>query len=115
MLLRNTESTSRPSGVLLDRYQDGTATVRLADNIRTEQREGSEGQDEQTVYIYDEVVFLLGPDRQDTIGDIQRNFDDWWAYGCGEDEGTPTLEDRINALEDSVMELAEIIIGGGEG
>lgn len=99
MLYLNTESNVRPSAVLLERHEDGGADVRLADNIREEDRDG------QTMYVYDEVVFALEPDRTETETDIQQDFGMWWEYGSQPEEPMPTIEERL--------ELVEMLLMGG--
>ena len=99
MLLTNTESSTRPSAVLMDVREDGTKIVRMANNIREEER------DEQTVFVYDEALFELGADRTETAEDIEEDFNDWWEFGIQPEEPLPTLEERIAAIED-------ILIGG---
>lgn len=98
MLLKNTESNVRPSAVLLDEAE-GKKNVRLAGNIREEERE------EQAMFIYDEVVFELEADREETAEDIAEAFDEWWEYGSQEEEPLPTIEERISVIE-------EILLGG---
>lgn len=97
MLLRNTESSVRPTAVLLDRLEDGTANVRMAVNIREEDRDG------QAIYVFDEAVFTLGNDRTETAEDIASEFDAWWVYGTQEDEAAPTLEERVELIEMMLM------------
>jgi len=99
MLLTNTESTVSPSAVLVERFPDGTANVRLADNVREEEREG------QTSYVYDEAVFTLGANREETAEDIRADFDSWWKYGIQPEEPMPTIEERL--------ELVEMMLIGG--
>lgn len=98
MLLTNSESSVRPSRVALDR-RDGKTTVRLTGDVREVEREDG------TVYVYDEVFFTLGSDREDTLEDIEAAFDGWWEYGSQPDEPAPTLEDRVEMLE-------ELLFGG---
>lgn len=99
MLLTSTESSIRPSAVTLERLPDGTANVRMANNIAEEDRDG------QTVYVYDEAVFALGTDREETAEDIQADFESWWEYGIQPEEPIPTIEERL--------ELVEMILMGG--
>lgn len=103
MYAKNTESNVRPSAVLIEPHTDGRR-VTLARNIRAEEREG------QTMYVYDEVVFVLPADRAETAEDIERDFDDWWAYATAKPEGEPTIEERLSVVEDMLMEL----LGGAE-
>ena len=97
MLLTNTESNIRPSAALVERLSDGTATVRLADHIRGEDRDG------QTVYTYDEVVFTLDAGREETEADIQSDFSTWWEYGSQPEEPMPTIEERLELVEMMLM------------
>ena len=99
MLLTNTESNVRPSAVLLDEKEDGGKIVRMANNIREEERDG------QTIFVYDEALFELGEDRTETIEDIEADFNEWWEFGILPEEPLPTLEERVAAIED-------ILIGG---
>ena len=81
----------------MERLPDGTANVRLADNIKTEDRDG------QTIYVYDEAVFSLGADREETVEDVQADFGDWWAYGIQPEEPMPTIEERLELVEMMLM------------
>lgn len=99
MLLKNTESNVRPASVLLERLGDGSANVRLADNVHEEMRE------DQKIIVYDEVIFTLVADRRETADDIEREFDSWWAYGSAPEEAEPTVEDRLEIVESVLMEL----------
>ena len=96
MLLRNTESNVRPSAVLLDEREDGKR-VRLADSVREEERDG------ETVFVYDEVVFTLEPDREETAEDIAADFEGWWEYGSQDEEPLPTIEERVSLIEEMLL------------
>ena len=102
MLLTNTESNIRPSAVIVERSPDGVANVRMANNIREEERDG------ERLYVYDEAVFTLEADRTETAEDIEADFSEWWEFGILPDEPLPTLEERVALIED-------ILIGGGLG
>lgn len=104
MILYGTVSNKHPEMVTLERLSDGSAVLRLTDNIREEERRG------RKAYIYDEVIISLDKDRKETAQDIEENFDAWWAFGSEPEEGIPTLEERVSVLEDAMMELL-----GGEG
>lgn len=82
---------------MMERLPDGTANVRLAADIKEEDREG------QTIYVYDEAVFTLGTDRTETAEEIQSNFDAWWAYGIQPEEPMPTIEERLELVEMMLM------------
>lgn len=90
------QSTAEPAKVTLEVCPDKTL-VWLTDNVEEVQQE------EQTVYEYDELVFVLPDDRQETAASIEASFDDWWLYGC-EDHSEPTLEERVSILEEIIME-----------
>ena len=97
MLLKNTENTTLPSAVLLKVMEDGSRDVRMAGEAHEEEREDGK------VYVYDKVVFTLGADRTETAEDIESNFDEWWDYGSQPEEPTPTIEDRVRAIEDYLI------------
>lgn len=98
MYLQNTESNLRPPVVVLNELEDGTKSVRLADNIReVETEEGA------TMYVYDEAVFTLEADRTETADDILEDFAAWWEYGIQPEEPLPTLEERVEMIEELLM------------
>lgn len=98
-MFRGTESSVRPAPVVAYQRPDGITSVRMANDIREEDRDG------QTIYVYDEAVFDLGADRTETAADIEAAFDGWWLYGTQPDEAPMTLEERIEIIE-------EILTGG---
>lgn len=100
MLYLKTLSSSTPAKVLIERLPDGTKTVRLADNIETV--ESAEG----TAIQYDEVVFDLPEDRDDSVESIEANFEAWWDFGQQETEEI-TLEQRVSDLEEALLSLLE--------
>ena len=102
MLLKDTRSNAQPSAVLVDDWQDGTKSVRMAGNIREEA--GEDG----TVFVYDEVTFELEAGRTETATDIAAEFEDWWAYGSQPEEPEMTLEERVAAIEDFIISGGEI-------
>jgi len=101
MLLKGTKSNALPSVVLMDENEDGSKTVRLAGEADEIEEDG------QTFYVYDEVLFTLEPGRTETAEDIEEDFDGWWEYGSQPEEPEQTLEERVAAIED-------FIINGGE-
>jgi len=100
MLHTNVMSTARPDSVVVEQ-RDGDRRVLLRDNI--EEITTTEDEIEQTTYLYDEVVFLMPEDREETIESITSNFASWWAYGAQPEEPAPTLEERVQALEDVIL------------
>ena len=98
MYLQNTESNLRPPVVVLNEMEDGTKSVRLADNIREVETE-----DGATMYVYDEAVFTLEADRTETADDILEDFTAWWEYGIQPEEPLPTLEERVEMIEELLM------------
>ena len=102
MLLRDTRSSVRPCAVLLDEKEDGTKIVRMSGNVREETEEG------QVLYVYDEALFELEAEREETAEDIEADFEGWWEYGAQEEEPLPTLEERVAMLEDYIISGGEI-------
>lgn len=90
------QSTAEPAKVTLEECPEKTL-VWLTDNVEEERQE------EQTIYRYDELVFTLPEDRQETAESIEASFEEWWLYGC-EDHSEPTLEERVSLIEDILME-----------
>ena len=99
MLYTGTVSASRPDKVKLENLQEGKTVVRLADHIT------EEVVDERPSFTYDEVVFNLPEDREETVETITEGFAAWWEFGQQEEEAEATLEERLAALEDAIMEL----------
>lgn len=99
MLLKDTRSSEKPSVVAMDEREDGSKIVRIAGEVQEVKEDG------QTLYEYDEVVFTLEPGRTETVEDIQENLWEWWSFGSQEEESEPTLEERISAIEDFILEM----------
>ena len=102
MLFENTQSAVMPNTVSVGATD---RLVRLADHVKEDITE-----DGQVMYTYDEVVFTLPEDRDDTIEEITAHFDDWWTYGLSDQDEPVTLEARVADLENIILEL----LGGGE-
>lgn len=103
MIYKNAEAGTAPATVTLEPLPDGGRLVRLADNIREEER--SEGESSWKSYLFDECVFKLPEGHEgETAESIEGSFSDWWSYGSEDEEGeTITLEDRISILEDLIL------------
>lgn len=102
MLLKDTRSSERPSAVLIDEQEDGSRIVRIAGEVTEIQEDG------QTVYQYDEVLFVLDAERTETAEDILADKDVWWEFGSQEEEPMPTLEERVAMIEDYLISGGEI-------
>lgn len=101
MLLRDTRSDALPLAAVID-TAEGKKRVRLTDNVRSETVPAEDG-GEQTMYVFDEVVFDLPADRTDTDEEIREDFDAWWAYGSQDEEEPMTLEERVEMIEEMLM------------
>lgn len=106
MLYTNTIANERPDSVTLEALPEGTTRVILADNITEITIE------EETAYQYDEVVFLYPDEGEPTAAGIEDEFDVWWEYGAQPEEAEPTLEERIDAVEEATAAIIDIIMGG---
>ena len=101
MITLNVNSNVSPDRVKIDNLPDGRKVVLLSNNVH------QIVVDETTMYEYDAVEFDMPSDREDTISDIERDFDEWWEFGQQEFEEI-TLEQRVTDLEELVVSL----IGG---
>lgn len=104
-------SFTKPASVRLEKLPDGKRRVILTRNVS----KGTTTDEEvtQTIYTYEEAVFYLPADRQETIKSITENFDAWWAC-AGEEVVAPTLEERVAANEEALAALLDMMLGGGE-
>lgn len=98
MLQQNIRSTVEPSAVVVEEYGEEKHII-LHDNIHTETEE-----DGQEMYVYDAVTIQLDKERTETAEDIQEDFDAWWEYGSQPEESVPTLEERVAAIEEFLLE-----------
>ena len=65
-----------------------------------------ETEDGATMYGYAQAVFELPEGREETAESIAASFNDWWEY-AGEDHVEPTLDERVDILEEVVAMLME--------
>lgn len=101
MIFLRTQSSGSPAKVVIEHLPNGVRNVRLSGEVdEVETEEGGTG------YVYDEVVFELPEDRDDTVESITQNFDAWWEFGQQESEEI-TLEQRVSDLEEALMALLE--------
>lgn len=87
-----------PAGVTIELSPDGGRMAVLTDHVQ--EITGEDG----TIWEYDEVKFKLPEDREETAKSIKENFDAWWEYGQQKEEEV-TIESRVSALEDAIMEI----------
>ena len=100
MLYTKCQSSTPPARVTLENLPEGKRIVRLADNLDTR------AEDDGIVYEYDEVVFFLPEDREETVASITAEFAAWWEFGQQDSEEI-TLEQRISDLEEILLGLLE--------
>lgn len=108
MLYYNVQSAELPNKVDIENLPDGNKIVRLHDRVLkitpiSLDEENQNG--EYFGYQYDEVVFPLPYDREETASSIEESFEDWWAYGeqAPLKDAVPTLEQRVSDLEDMLF------------
>lgn len=98
-----TIAAESPDRVTLTTLPDGTVMAALRDNVTEVTEEDCTG------YAYDEVIFTLPQDRaaEESAASVEAAFGDWWAYGAAYagDVTAPTLEERVAALEELLMEV----------
>ena len=100
MLYVKTQSSCAPAPVTIENFPDGRRVVRMADHV-TERTD-----DDGTVYEYDEVVFDLPEDREETVQSVTANFAAWWAFGQQPVEKI-TLEQRVSDMEELLLGMTE--------
>lgn len=96
-MLYTSQSNAQPVRVKLEQLPDRNI-VWLTDNVHEVELDG------QTTYEYDEAMFNLPEDREETVASITESFAGWWLYGQ-EEHTEPTLEERVSLLEDILMEM----------
>lgn len=106
MVYFDVRSTAKPEEAEIRQTTQGERIVYLRRDI-VETRDDDSGKD----YGYDEAVFTLPSDRDDTLEQIKAAADDWWLY-ASQAETTPSVRERLADLEDAVLMLSEIIMGG---
>lgn len=68
-------------------------------------------QDEDGMYVYSMAEFYLPEDRQETAETIEENFEAWWKFAEADSEEAATTEERIEALEEAIDSIIEMLIG----
>lgn len=113
MLYKNVMYDHKPQKVLVEKVcgeqQNNVLRIVLRHDIR--QHTETEGEQEYTTYVADEVSFLTS--ELLTVATVEQHFNDWWAYGCRHDSeksNIVSLEERLSAAEDA---LAYLLTKGG--
>lgn len=113
MLFTNVTAKEKPDAVTIETLPEGRKRVLLTRNARKVTTEYDDGITD-TTYVYDEVVFLFPEDQTPTKTGIKANLDAWWDYGSQPEETEPTLEERVEASEEAIAAIMDIIMGGEE-
>ena len=90
MYFKNVESNTKPSGLEYNKISNEMAFVMIRRNIKSETRMDENG-GSQTVYVYDEVQFKTNQPE---------------SYVSG---STPSMEERLDALEKAVAEIGGLL------
>ena len=107
----------KPAAVVLERLPDGTAWLRMYKSIKEVQ--DTPTSDDQTPGTHWEAVAAvakLGADRAtETVKTITAKKADWWTYAeAWEEQPTPTVAQRLDAVETALADIAEIMTGGAD-
>ena len=91
---------SKPDAILYQPLPDGTANVYLRKNITQAERStfNQDQEEKQTVWTADEKNIQTELSKED----VEANFDQLFLTS---DFPTPSLEERITALEQAIMEV----------
>lgn len=128
MIYLNVDADRKPDRVTVEQLPGGIRTIRLADNVEEYRQEDAK---DRKMYRFDEVVFDLPENTQDTKEEIEENFAKWWEYGQkdhdAEDQTSPDpidpegmtkaemqsairgLQKQNAMLEECLMEMSEIV------
>lgn len=101
MLHNNVMAAEKPEAVVIEILPGGTRRVILSRNFAAHQdKDGTSWRGEQ-------AVFILEPDRAETADDITAGFDGWWEYAAAysRDSATPTVEQRLESLENALLAM----------
>lgn len=101
MYFEKTESQIMPSMLEYMQLENGEADVFMRKNITQENKTDERGIN-STSYIYQEVQFRTNLSKSY----IENNFDDIFRQYSG---NIPTIEERINALENAIAEIGELL------
>ena len=96
--MKKSYANTQPAAVVLEDLPNGRTRVILSkDAVLVEKEDGS-------VWEYEEAAFYLPEGRTETVESITENFDAWWAYS-EVDHSEPTIEERVSAIEEFIMDL----------
>jgi len=97
-----------PQAVTLETMPNGTKCLWLRKEITKKTSDAPDGETGGTTYDCTTAYCQLEADRTDVTADsVANEFDNWWEYAAAWTgaEQTPTLEERISAIETMLMEV----------
>lgn len=84
---------------------DGMANVILRTNIATTTREDDP---DREIYMCDEY-YVPAVYRENLKADVESHFDAWLEVATQSETSTPTIEQRVEAVESEVATVAEVV------
>lgn len=103
---QRTESMQELPSYLYQLLPSGMASVSIMKFIEEETRQNDDGEN-YTVYIYESNDFIINPEVI-TEEMVSENPEDYLDYVIED----VSLEERTKALEDAIVEMAEVIFNG---
>lgn len=108
----------KPAAVELERLPDGMAWLRLYKDIKEVSEEATHDGESYTGKHWEATCAAckLGADRAgETVKTITAKKADWWTYAeAWEELPTPTVAQRLDAVETALADIAEIMTGGAD-
>lgn len=95
MIIEHVSSTTMPQSVIREDLPDSRPRILLSKDVEEITTE------EGVSYEYKAAEFYLPEGRDDSVQEIEANMAAWWAYASVE-HPEPTVEERLEALEDIV-------------
>lgn len=96
MVLHNSEFTMSPNLIVFEEHENENFVWMRKDITEKKDEDGN------ISYVCEEVFFKTTADYQNIVD----NFDAYYAYGITwMEEEMPTIEDRLNALEEVVLTM----------
>lgn len=101
MLHNNVIAAEKPEPVVIENLPGGNRRVILSRNF--EEKRDEDGVD----WVGEQAVFVLEPDRAETVEDIAASFDGWWEYAAAysQDNTAPTVEQRLESVEAALLAM----------